>query len=97
VAVDCCNFFTLAAASFIPLTGAMAVQSRWGQKAAYVPTQQSIYFIGGQVSVWNAVGGRSEEIPVVNEGSSVVKLRTRISFVIDGVGTSVRDPFHAET
>lgn len=43
------------------------------------------------------MGGRSAEIPVLNEGSSVVKLRTRISFVIDGVGTSVRDPFHEDT
>lgn len=47
------SLLTLAAASSIPLTSAMAIQSRWGQKAAYVPSQQSIYFIGGQVSAWN--------------------------------------------
>lgn len=47
------SLITLAAAAFIPLTGAISIQSRWGQKAAYVPSQQSIYFIGGQVSAWN--------------------------------------------
>lgn len=37
-----------------PLTAtAQRIQCRWGQKAAYVPSQQSIYFIGGQVSAWN--------------------------------------------
>lgn len=35
------------------LTNALTIDPRWGQKAAYVPTHHSIYFIGGQVSSWN--------------------------------------------
>ncbi|GHJ87227.1 hypothetical protein NliqN6_3629 [Naganishia liquefaciens] len=65
------SLFTLAAASFIPLTGAMAVQSRWGQKAAYVPTQQSIYFIGGQVSAWN---GSLTDVPTPSITNEILVL-----------------------
>jgi hypothetical protein len=80
-----------------PLTHAMAIQSRWGQKAAYVPSQETIYFIGGQVSSWN---GSTTDVPtpsITNE-ILVLNLTTDDPFFTTGISTDLPPTaFHTVT
>jgi hypothetical protein len=67
------------------LSHATTIESRWGQKAAYVPAHQSIYFIGGQVSSWNGstttpgVPSITNEILVLNLTTTNPQFSTGIS------------------
>lgn len=61
----------LAYSATAPLASAMAIESRWGQKAAYVPSQETIYFIGGQVSSWN---GSLTDVPTPSITNEILVL-----------------------
>ncbi|KAJ9100518.1 hypothetical protein QFC21_003561 [Naganishia friedmannii] len=65
----------LSLASSATLSHAINVEPRWGQKAAYVPAHQSIYFIGGQVSSWNG-STTTPGVPSITNEILVLDLRT---------------------
>ncbi|KAJ9122285.1 hypothetical protein QFC22_001706 [Naganishia vaughanmartiniae] len=66
---------TLSSATLTHTAAAAAVEPRWGQKAAYVPSHQSIYFIGGQVSSWNG-STTAAGVPSITNEILVLNLTT---------------------
>ncbi|KAJ9108270.1 hypothetical protein QFC19_002518 [Naganishia cerealis] len=89
--------FSLLALSSASLTQAINVESRWGQKAAYVPSQQSIYFIGGEVSSWNG-SITAPGVPSITNEILVLNLTTDNPSFSTGISTDLPPTaFHTVT